>query len=127
MITDTDRAGSRTLNLLPAGTSAVRGAIASGVAKLLRTPGAGAASTSHSAARAVDAPGRVGGGGAPEHPLPGVAVSLPVAFAELLRLGARPVVGYVEDGRTLLNLRSLLPTDDDALTEAVLEVAEKWT
>lgn len=77
--------------------------------------------------RVVDAPGRVGGGGAPEHPLPGVAVSLPVAFAEPLRLGARPVVGYVEDGRTLLNLRSLLPADDDVLTEAVLEVARRWT
>ncbi len=75
----------------------------------------------------VDAPGRVGGGGAPEHPLAGVAVSLPAAFAEPLRRGARPVVGYVEDGRTLLNLRSLLPDDDGALADAVLEVAEKWT
>ncbi|MBJ7453127.1 MAG: L-seryl-tRNA(Sec) selenium transferase [Blastococcus sp.] len=75
----------------------------------------------------VDAPARVGGGGAPEHPLAGVAVSLPAGFAEPLRLGARPVVGYLEDGRTLLNLRSLAPADDDALTEAVLEVAEKWT
>jgi L-seryl-tRNA(Ser) seleniumtransferase len=78
-------------------------------------------------ARVVDAAGRVGGGGAPEHPLPGVAVSLPVAFNEPLRLGGRPVVGHVEDGRTLLNLRSLLPAADDALAEAVLEVAEKWT
>ncbi len=75
----------------------------------------------------VDAPARVGGGGAPEHPLDGVAVSLPAAFAEPLRLGARPVVGYLEDGRTLLNLRSLGPTDDEALADAVLEVAEKWT
>ncbi len=78
-------------------------------------------------AHVVDAPGRVGGGGAPEHPLAGVAVSLPDAFAEPLRLGTRPVVGYVEDGRTLLNLRSLLPEDDGALADAVLEVAEKWT
>ncbi|SDE89052.1 L-seryl-tRNA(Sec) selenium transferase [Blastococcus fimeti] len=75
----------------------------------------------------VDAPGRVGGGGAPEHPLTGVAVSLPAAYAEPLRLGARPVVGYVEDGRTLLNLRSLLPDDDAALADAVLEVARRWT
>jgi L-seryl-tRNA(Ser) seleniumtransferase len=78
-------------------------------------------------ARVVDAPARVGGGGAPEHPLPGVAVSLPAAFAEPLRLGDRPVVGYLEDGRTLLNLRSLLPDDDAALAEAVLEVARRWT
>ena len=58
---------------------------------------------------------------------PGFAVALPAGFAEPLRLGARPVVGYLEEGRTLLNLRSLAPGDDDALTEAVLEVAEKWT
>jgi L-seryl-tRNA(Ser) seleniumtransferase len=78
-------------------------------------------------ARIVDAPGRVGGGGAPEHPLPGVAVSVPDAFAEPLRLGTCLVVGYVEDGRTLLNLRSLLPADDGALADAVLEVARRWT
>ncbi|RBY94760.1 L-seryl-tRNA(Sec) selenium transferase [Blastococcus sp. TBT05-19] len=76
---------------------------------------------------AVDAESRVGGGGAPEHPLPGAAVSLPREFAEPLRLGARPVVGYVEDDRTLLNLRSVLPTADDALADAVLEVAGTWT
>jgi L-seryl-tRNA(Ser) seleniumtransferase len=75
----------------------------------------------------VDAAARVGGGGAPEHPLAGVAVSLPAGFAEPLRRGERPVVGYVEDGRTLLNLRSLAPADDAALGDAVLEVAEKWT
>ena len=39
-------------------------------------------------AEVVDAPARVGGGGAPEHPLPGVAVSLPAGFAEPLRRGA---------------------------------------
>jgi L-seryl-tRNA(Ser) seleniumtransferase len=75
----------------------------------------------------VEAPARVGGGGAPEHPLAGVAVSLPAAFAEPLRRGVRPVVGYVEDGRTLLNLRSLGPADDDVLADAVLEVARRWT
>ncbi len=78
-------------------------------------------------ARVVDAPARVGGGGAPEHPLAGVALSLPATFVEPLRLGARPVVGYLEDGRTLLNLRSLLPADDAALAGAVLEVARRWT
>lgn len=78
-------------------------------------------------AEVVDAPARVGGGGAPEHPLAGVAVSLPAGFAEPLRRGRRPVVGYLEDGRTLLNLRSLSPADDAALADAVLEVAETWT
>ncbi|MCF6743193.1 L-seryl-tRNA(Sec) selenium transferase [Blastococcus sp. KM273128] len=76
---------------------------------------------------AVDADSRVGGGGAPEHPLPGAAVSLPPEFAEPLRLGATPVVGYVEDGRTLLNLRSVPPDGDATLADAVLEVARRWT
>jgi L-seryl-tRNA(Ser) seleniumtransferase len=76
---------------------------------------------------AVDAEARVGGGGAPEHPLPGAAVSLPASFAEPLRRAGQPVVGYLDGDRTLLNLRSLLPSDDDALATAVLEVGRRWT
>ncbi|WP_409328987.1 L-seryl-tRNA(Sec) selenium transferase [Trujillonella humicola] len=74
---------------------------------------------------AVDSAARVGGGGAPEHPLPSAAVSLPEAMAGPLRAGALPVVGYVEGGRTLLDLRSVLPEDDDALGAAVLEAAAR--
>jgi L-seryl-tRNA(Ser) seleniumtransferase len=76
---------------------------------------------------AVDAEARVGGGGAPEHPLPSAAVALDPAFAEPLRRGTPPVVAYTDAGRTLLNLRSVLPADDDALATAVLEVARRWT
>jgi len=76
---------------------------------------------------AVDAEARVGGGGAPEQPLPSAAVSLPPSFAEALRLGSPPVVGYVEGDRTLLNLRSVPPSVDDALATAVLEVGRRWT
>jgi L-seryl-tRNA(Ser) seleniumtransferase len=72
---------------------------------------------------AVDAESRVGGGGAPEHPLPGAAVSLPASVADALRRGTPPVVGYLDGDRTLLNLRSLLPSADDALAAAVLAVA----
>ena len=72
---------------------------------------------------AVDAEARVGGGGAPEHPLPSAAVALPASFAEPLRRGKPPVVGYVEDDRTLLNLRSVPPAADEALAGAVLECA----
>jgi len=74
-------------------------------------------------ASAVDADARVGGGGAPEHPLPSAAVSLPASFAEPLRRGTPPVVGYVEGGRTLLNLRSLPASSDDDLASAVLAAA----
>jgi L-seryl-tRNA(Ser) seleniumtransferase len=68
---------------------------------------------------------RVGGGGAPEQPLPSAAVSLPAGLAERLRRAPRPVVGRVEDARTLLDVRSVLPEDDDALVEAVLEVGRR--
>ncbi|WP_448624589.1 L-seryl-tRNA(Sec) selenium transferase [Geodermatophilus sp. URMC 64] len=78
-------------------------------------------------ARVVDTEARVGGGGAPEQPLPSAGVSLPPEFAEPLRRGRPPVVGYVEAGRTLLDLRSLLPEDDEALAAGVLEVARRWT
>jgi L-seryl-tRNA(Ser) seleniumtransferase len=76
-------------------------------------------------ATAVDAEARVGGGGAPEHPLPSAAVALPASFAEPLRMGEPPVVGYLEEGRTLLNLRSLPPSSDDDLAAAVLAVAAR--
>jgi L-seryl-tRNA(Ser) seleniumtransferase len=72
---------------------------------------------------AVEAEARVGGGGAPEHPLPSAAVSLPASYAEPLRRGEPPVVGYLAEGRTLLDLRSLSPSDDDDLVAAVLAVA----
>ena len=75
----------------------------------------------------VDATARVGGGGAPEFELASVAVALDARFAEPLRLGAVPVVGYVEGGRTLLDVRSLQPAQDAELTRVVLEVARRWT
>jgi L-seryl-tRNA(Ser) seleniumtransferase len=74
-------------------------------------------------AAVVDSEARVGGGGAPEHPLPSAAVSLPASFAERLRLGAPPVVGYVDGDRTLLDLRSVPASADDDLARAVLAVA----
>jgi L-seryl-tRNA(Ser) seleniumtransferase len=78
-------------------------------------------------AAVVDSTARVGGGGAPEFELPSVAVALDVRFAEPLRLGSVPVVGYVEADRTMLDLRSLAPDDDERLVRAVAEVARRWT
>jgi len=70
-------------------------------------------------AHVVEAGARVGGGGAPEFELPSVAVSVPATLAEPLRRGTPPVVGYLAEGRTLLDLRSLDPADDEALVGAV--------
>src|SRR4051794_25912717 len=66
-------------------------------------------------ATVVGSTARVGGGGAPERELPSVAVVLDVRFAEPLRRASRPVVGHVDGDRTLLDLRSLDPADDEQL------------
>ena len=52
----------------------------------------------------------VGGGGAPEVKLPSWSLSLPEAYAAPLRPGAPAVVGRVERGRLLLDLRCV-PAD----------------
>ncbi|ALG10668.1 L-seryl-tRNA(Sec) selenium transferase [Kibdelosporangium phytohabitans] len=62
----------------------------------------------------------IGGGGAPGVELPSVAVSLPSHYAEALRRGTRPVVGRVERGRCLLDLRTVHPDEDEELLNAVL-------
>jgi L-seryl-tRNA(Ser) seleniumtransferase len=80
--------------------------------------------------RAVPADATVGGGGGPGVTLPSAALSLPERFTPGLRSGPaiqngdRPaVVGRVEGGRLLLDLRAVARVDDDRLAEAVLAVA----
>ncbi|MGH8866484.1 MAG: L-seryl-tRNA(Sec) selenium transferase, partial [Actinomycetes bacterium] len=71
-------------------------------------------------ARAVDCAATVGGGGAPGVELPSAAVSLPEAYAAPLRSGRPPVVGRVEHGRCLLDLRTVPNESDAAVRDAVL-------
>ena len=72
-------------------------------------------------AEPVDSDGVVGGGGAPGVVLPGSAVALPEHLAAALRTGATAVLGRVERGRLLLDLRCV-PADRDAeLLLAVLD------
>ena len=68
----------------------------------------------------VPSAGAVGGGGAPGQELPGWAVALPSSYAERLRLGDPCVVGRVQDGRCLLDLRCVPPADDVRVRDAVL-------
>jgi L-seryl-tRNA(Ser) seleniumtransferase len=70
-------------------------------------------------ASAVTCTSAVGGGGAPGVELPSAAVSLPEGFAAPLRLGAPPVVGRLERGRCLLDLRTVDPAEDARLADAV--------
>ncbi len=71
-------------------------------------------------ARAVPCVSAVGGGGAPGVELPSAAVSLPERYAAPLRAGLPPVVGRIERGRCLLDLRTVDPADDTRLAGAVL-------
>ena len=66
--------------------------------------------------------GAVGGGGAPGLALPGWAVALPEAYAPALRAGDPCVVGRLERGACLLDLRCVPEMDDERLAAAVLAV-----
>lgn len=70
-------------------------------------------------AQAIDCVAAVGGGGAPEVTLPSAGVSLPESFAAALRAGIPPVVGRVEAGRCVLDLRTVDPEEDARLLEAI--------
>ena len=62
----------------------------------------------------------VGGGAAPESPIPGEAVVLPEseALMESLRTGDPPVIVYQKAGRLVVDLRTVDPVDDADLIEA---------
>ena len=70
----------------------------------------------------VEHAGRVGGGGAPEVPLPGWAVALPEELARPLRLGQPPVVARVNQGRCLVDLRCVPEAQDAELIAAIQAV-----
>lgn len=87
---------------------------AESLASTLRDKGVDATATTTEA--------RVGGGGAPDAVLPSAAVRLSPALALPLRTGRPAVVGRQHARRLLLDLRTVPPRDDDALTAAVLAV-----
>ena len=73
-------------------------------------------------AEVVEHDGRVGGGGAPEVPLPGWAVALPEELARALRLGSTPVVTRVSQGRCLVDVRCVPESQDAELIAAIQAV-----
>jgi len=75
------------------------------------------------AADVVDCEATVGAGGAPGVPLASVAVAVPGELAAPLRLGRPAVVGRVERGALLLDLRSVPPERDPDVEAAVLALA----
>jgi L-seryl-tRNA(Ser) seleniumtransferase len=75
------------------------------------------------AAELITAEAFLGGGAAPEEPIPGDAVALPAdqRLLHRLRMGDPPVVGYLRDGKLILDLRTVDPRDDEALKRALGE------
>lgn len=76
-------------------------------------------------ASAVATTAVIGGGTTPGVELPSYAVQLtcdtsPEALAAKLRAGRPAVIARIDDGQVLLDLRSVLATDDDMLCEAVM-------
>jgi L-seryl-tRNA(Ser) seleniumtransferase len=71
-------------------------------------------------AEIVPADAFVGGGAAPEAPVPGHALALPGSnrLLDRLRSGDPPVMGYLEGKRLLLDLRTVDPEDDALLVAA---------
>ena len=91
---------------------------AEGMAEALRAAGVNAS--------AGQVQSTVGGGSLPGETLPSWAVALSVsedatidALARRLRLGPPGVFGRIERDRLLLDLRTVLPEDDDRLAAAV--------
>jgi L-seryl-tRNA(Ser) seleniumtransferase len=71
----------------------------------------------------------VGGGSLPGETLPSFAVSpqthAPDELARRLRLGVPPLVGRIAEGRLLLDMRTVLPAQDEELTRALLAVLRR--
>ena len=78
----------------------------------------------------VDAVSRTGGGTMPKAEIPSVALeieSVGVSHEELarrLRAATPPIVGYVHEERFLLNLRTVFPSQDQHLAQALLELLQ---
>ncbi len=81
------------------------------------------------AAHVVDTEARVGGGSLPQARIPSVGVAVasaqPDELAARLRRGTPPIVARIEQGRVLLDLRTVAPQHDDALGNIVSYVLQR--
>ncbi len=64
---------------------------------------------------------RCGGGTMPKSAIPSVTVTMPgsAALAKRFRLGDPPVVGYLQDDRFKIDIRTILPHQDGPLARAI--------
>lgn len=75
----------------------------------------------------VEAEAFLGGGAAPERPVPGQALVLrgDSNLLERLREGEPPVVAYVREKGLILDLRTIDPEDDETLVEVVRSASQR--
>ena len=79
----------------------------------------------------IDGVSTIGGGSAPGSKIPtrllsvSVGTERPDALEARLRHSAPPIIGRIEHDCLLLDLRTVLPEQDQALTDALLELGEE--
>ncbi|MEM7323164.1 MAG: L-seryl-tRNA(Sec) selenium transferase [Actinomycetota bacterium] len=64
-----------------------------------------------------------GGGTLPTVTFPSHGLEIPGDISEQLRAGPRPIIGRVEQGRTILDLRTVDPEDDDTVVDVLAGLA----
>ncbi|MGC9359518.1 MAG: L-seryl-tRNA(Sec) selenium transferase, partial [Anaerolineae bacterium] len=75
----------------------------------------------------IEGRSKVGGGSLPEETLPTTLIALPgdpVPLAKRLRLGSPPVVARVQDDHVVLDLRTVLPEQEEALSARLRELLD---
>jgi L-seryl-tRNA(Ser) seleniumtransferase len=78
------------------------------------------------AVEVVGSSASVGGGAFPTTEIPSIALSLSVNAERaeaMLRAGDPAVIGHISEGRLLLDLRSVIPDEDETLSRAILAAA----
>lgn len=78
-------------------------------AEALRIPGA----------EIIEGQSVIGGGSTPEQSLPTWLIALPESLEAKLRANDPPIIGRIEDGRLLLDLRTVFPEDEPLLAAAI--------
>ena len=71
----------------------------------------------------VDTDAVPGGGTLPGVTIPSAGVAVPGDVSASLRAAAPPIVARVEDGRTVCDLRTVDPSDDELVSAALRRVA----
>ena len=78
--------------------------------------------------RVIESRSTVGGGSLPGETLPSYALALdmpkPDAFAAALRAEAMPIIARIQEGRVLLDPRTVLPAQEKALVESIKRLLE---